>query len=72
MSEWIFIRDKLPDNREYILISTDDAYLKQINPCFGWRDGKYWYAYTANGMYCINYPIAWMPLPDSYKAESEE
>lgn len=71
MSEWFPVSERLPEPKQYVLISTDDAYLKRVNPCLGWRDDKCWYAYTANGMYCIHFPIAWMPIPEPYKEDEK-
>lgn len=68
MSKWISVKDRLPEPKQYVLISTDDAYLKRVNPCLGWRSiENYWHAYTANGVYIINYPLAWQPIPEPYK-----
>lgn len=70
-NKWIPIRERLPEESSLVLISCEDYYLRDLNPCIGWRNGKYWNTFTAYGCKQILYPIAWMPLPEPYKAESE-
>lgn len=68
---WIPVSEKLPEEKTAILLSCDDMYLAKLNPCIGWINGNNWHTFSARGSYLVKYPIAWMPLPEPYKAESE-
>jgi len=70
--EWIPVTEKLPEEKTAVLLSCDDMYLAKLNPCIGWISGNNWYTFSARGSYLVKYPIAWMPLPEPYKAESEK
>lgn len=70
-NKWIPVKERLPEEKTTVLISCEDYYLRNLNPCIGWRNGQFWNTFTANGCKQILYPIAWMPLPEPYKAESE-
>ena len=66
--EWIPCSDKLPSNNDCVLVTVDDSIE------FGkYQDGEWsiwvcehWDKWDAKGT------IAWMPLPEPYKAESED
>lgn len=69
--KWIPVSEKLPMEFETIILSTDKDevfiadYLGKMNDgsdCFDDNDGMEWEGDV----------IAWMPLPEPYKAESEE
>lgn len=68
---WISVSERLPKDGEIVLITSSDMYLSKLNPWCGWVNGNNWYTFTANGSYLIKYPIAWMPMPKSYKVEKE-
>lgn len=70
--KWIPVTEKLPEEKTAVLLSCDDMYLAKLNPCIGWISGNNWYTFSARGSYLVKYPIAWMPLPEPYKAESEK
>lgn len=69
---WIPVTERLPKEKTAVLLSCDDMYLARLNPCIGWRNGNYWHTFSAKGSYLVKYPIAWMPLTEPYKAESEK
>lgn len=69
---WIQCSERLPEETLMVLVNCDDFYLKRLNPCIGWRNGQYWHTFTAKGLTRILYPIAWLPLPEPYKKESEK
>ena len=68
---WIPVTEKLPEEKTAVLLSCDDMYLAKLNPCIGWISGNNWYTFSARGSYLVKYPIAWMPLPEPYRTESE-
>lgn len=68
---WIPVSERLPEEKTAVLLSCDDIYLAKLNPCIGWINGNNWHTFSARGSYLVKYPIAWMPLPQPYKAESE-
>lgn len=69
MSEWIPVSERLPEKNLWVLVT-----VKRYGYCYleimrrhnykeAWTDGSSFYTYEI---------IAWMPLPEPYKAESEE
>ena len=73
-SKWIFINERLPNNHEYIknngLFNVSDG----NRSYFGWfdiYDTKKFVKPTIAGFRVDNAVIAWMPLPEPYKVESE-
>ena len=56
-NKWIPVSERLPEK--------DDLYLI----CFD--DGEYDLVYFSKGAFSYSGVIAWMPLPEPYKAESE-
>lgn len=69
---WIPVSERLPEDKEIILITSSDMYLSKLTPWCGWKNRNNWYTFTANGSYLIKYPIAWMPLPTSYEPRESE
>ncbi len=75
VQRWIPVSDSLPEEEEKVLVQCDDLYYnmnENTGIILGWRVGKYWFTYTANGLERIRYVISWMPLPERYKVESED
>ena len=73
---WIPVTERLPEKPYGCLVTVEDEepmtgqWFETILPYFvGW-DGKQWN--DAEGEQCPFEVIAWMPLPEPYKAESEE
>lgn len=73
--KWIFVSKRLPNNHEYIknngLFNVSDG----NRSYFGWFDiynTKKFVKPTIAGFCVDNAVTAWMPLPQPYKAESEE
>lgn len=63
---WIPVTERLPENDEVVLATNSSNDLFKANIWDDCGENK-WYA---NG--CFDVPvIAWMPLPEPYKAESE-
>lgn len=68
---WIPVSERLPDSQTEVIVSCRDDSADNIYryTASGWitTDGEYWIVDNE-----INpYVIAWMPLPEPYKAESE-
>ena len=61
---WIPCSERLPDEGEW-LVCFDDGYITTVNYCMV-VDRMDWELWLDAGE-----PIAWMPLPEPYKAESE-
>ena len=68
---WIPVSERLPEETVMVLVNCEDYYLHRMNPCIGWRNGKYWSTFTAKGREQILYPIEWRELPELYKADKE-
>ena len=73
---WIPCRERMPEEPYGCLVTVEDEepmtgqMFETILPYFvGW-DGKQWN--DSEGEQCPYEVIAWMPLPEPYKAESEE
>lgn len=67
--QWIPVSERLPEkDGEYLVTEYDD--LKRINriDITLWSDSQT----ICNGFYSARDITAWMPLPEPYKAESEE
>lgn len=65
-SEWVVHLDCiLPEDGEEILITTKNGYVEKDTAY--WDDG----CYLDNGYDWVDDVVAWMPLPEPYKAESE-
>ena len=69
-SEWIPVSERLPDDGETYLITNAESF-EQYHTYKGWYDGTkgIWHM-TGNFERKMNV-IAWMPLPEPYKRESE-
>ncbi len=68
--KWIPISERLPEKNEWVLVS-----IKQPSGnCYQeiMRIDKYRGLWTDNFDYYADYVKAWMPLPEPYKAESED
>lgn len=71
-AKWIPVTERLPEESTLVLLSCDDMYLARLNPCIGWiSENNYWFTFSSRGSYLVKYPIAWMPLPQPYEAESD-
>lgn len=66
MDKWISVEERLPEKSGDYLISTTHGYVGVAKWGFGLYKKGGW-----NGN-CKNCIVAWMPLPEPYKAESEE
>ena len=73
-TRWIPVRERLPEDGEYVLLYYErDAWID--NDCIrkkdidkGWQIEGRWHVYGASGVV----GIAWMPLPERCKVESED
>ena len=73
--KWIPVQERLPESGEYILLSFDNFSLPDIGRYEVDSDGSGAFypggdekSYVSCGLF-VN---AWMPLPECYRAESEE
>lgn len=71
---WISVKERLPEEKVNVIIAVADMYYNMgdnTGVVIGWRYGD-WYTYTAKGCEKINYPIAWLPLPEPPKGTEDE
>ena len=82
--KWIPVSERLPDERKNCLVTFKDGYVGIM--CYAldlYRVDEYdfctkkgkagWYEYDSEwGYYSRDDIVAWMPLPEPYKAESED
>lgn len=62
-SGWIPVSERLPEKYTYTLWCASSGYVRS-----DYFNGEYW-ENAKKGCYQV---VAWMPLPEPYKAESEE
>lgn len=62
MSEWILVKEKVPDNNMNVLVTTKEGYLE-----IGFYDQKEGWCLTFTGHLFLRDPIAWMPAPRPYR-----
>ena len=70
-SGWILVSERLPEDRQEILFSTktDRVYCGRY---YLDKTCQNWYSFKDEMFAYDNAVTAWMPLPEPYKAESEE
>lgn len=70
-TEWIPCSERLPEDSELVLFSTktDEVFEGRY---FDDNTNHQWYSFRDDTFAWNNVVIAWMPLPQPYKAESEE
>ena len=70
LPRWIPVSKRLPEENETVAASTDYGVYPEAR--YSKEDGWEW-AYEAGSDYWVELKgvIAWMPLPEPYKAESE-
>ena len=71
MSEWIPVTERLPEDRELILFSTKTDRVFE-GRYFDDNTNRQWYSFRDDTFAWNNVVTAWMPLPEPYKAESED
>lgn len=76
IGQWISVSERLPTKEEYIannglfiVFDGDRTYAEYFDV---YNSKKYFGEPTMNGFRVDRYVIAWMPLPEPYKAESED
>lgn len=65
---WIPVSEKLPEERKSVLVYAPEY----KNIYCAYLDGDTWFIFGGYGSYAVANVTAWMPLPEPYKAESEE
>ena len=70
-TRWIPVSERLPKKYKIVIVSTEDGVYPEAR--YSEEDGWEW-AYESGADYWeeIDGVIAWIPLPEPYKAESEE
>lgn len=71
-SAWISVKDRLPEERGFYLVSVGAPYktvrVYEYKPCEGYENENLWK--DDGGSYCFNWFVeAWMPLPDAPEVE---
>lgn len=69
--KWIPCSERLPEDRELVLLSTvtDDVFEGRF---FDDNTDCQWYAFRPDAIVPNHVVTAWMPLPKGYKAERED
>lgn len=67
--QWIPVEERLPEPWSLVLV-TDTC--KNVSMCQMSWGNKNWYDEGENWMYFPDSVIAWMPLPEYYREESEQ
>ena len=68
---WIPVSERLPEDNELVLFSTKTDRVFE-GRFFSDNTDRQWYSFRDETFAWNNVVIAWMPLPEPYKAESEE
>jgi hypothetical protein len=68
---WIPVSERLPEDRELVLFSTKTDRVFE-GRYFDDNTDHQWYAFRDECFAWNNVVTAWMPLPEPYKAESED
>lgn len=67
MSKWISVKDKLPEDGEYIVTAADPNNPDDVH--VGWdeyhKDGNGWIEY--DGVYSVHIVTHYQPLPEPFK-----
>ncbi len=66
--KWIPVSEMLPEERKAVLVYAPEYH----NIYCAYLDGDTWFIFGGYGSYAVANVIAWMPLPEPYKAESED
>lgn len=67
--KWIPVSERLPEENKWVLVTVVQGSVRYVEIM---RIDKYKGMFTDNVGYYYDSVIAWMPLPEPYKAESEE
>ena len=73
-TRWIPVSERLPEDRREVLVTAYWYETYQVMTASYYGDGLWWcvpFNNCGEHMQRLN-PKAWMPLPEPYKAESEE
>lgn len=69
--EWIPVSERLPEDNELVLFSTKTDRVFE-GRFFSDNTDRQWYSFRDETFAWNNVVLAWMPLPEPYKAESED
>ena len=71
---WIPVTERLPEAEEIVLITIDSSYYPKsyVDMGFYKAETKKWYWFSSEAIDHSIKVTAWMPLPEPYKAESED
>lgn len=67
MDKWISVEERLPEKSGDYLVTTKNGYVQVAKWGFDLYKNSGW-----SGKHLAKCIIAWMPLPEPYKAESED